>query len=84
MTAGYLRCGDLCCGWIGIPSEVPFAPSPFDPDETLDACPQCHRVNDMRQCCDEPECFAEATCGTPTPGGYRRTCGKHMPREVTT
>lgn len=28
--------------------------------------------------CDEPGCRQEATCGFPTPHGYRRTCGRHM------
>lgn len=27
--------------------------------------------------CDEIGCDHEATCGFPTPEGYRRTCGKH-------
>jgi hypothetical protein len=30
--------------------------------------------------CDEPGCKEEITCGTPTPTGYRRTCGKHLPK----
>ena len=29
--------------------------------------------------CDEPNCTAAVTCGTPTPDGYRRTCSKHQP-----
>lgn len=77
----YLRCGDLMCGWIGVQGEVLQAPSPFDPEEELEACPVCNRINDMRRCCDEPECFEEATCGTPTQTVYRRTCGKHRPKE---
>ena len=28
--------------------------------------------------CDEPGCKAEADCGWPSGGGYRRTCGVHM------
>ncbi len=31
--------------------------------------------------CDEPDCMEQATCGWPTSGGYRRTCGKHWIRE---
>ena len=27
--------------------------------------------------CQEPGCVAWATCGTPTPDGYKRLCGKH-------
>ena len=30
------------------------------------------------QTCDEPGCSERSTCGTPTPGGYRRVCGKHF------
>jgi hypothetical protein len=29
--------------------------------------------------CDEPDCYNEITCGTPTETGYRNTCGKHKP-----
>jgi len=32
--------------------------------------------------CDIAGCHKEATCGTPTPGGYRNVCGKHF-RELT-
>jgi len=30
--------------------------------------------------CDESGCKERYTCGTPTPNGYRKTCGKHIPR----
>jgi len=30
--------------------------------------------------CDEPDCYSEISCGTPTENGYRNTCGTHMPR----
>ena len=34
--------------------------------------------------CDEPGCMKQWTCGTPRtrgkPGGYRRTCGDHIPK----
>jgi hypothetical protein len=30
--------------------------------------------------CDEPDCYSEISCGTPTESGYRNTCGTHMPR----
>lgn len=33
--------------------------------------------------CDEPGCGEESTCGTPIPGGYRRTCHKHIPKVET-
>lgn len=80
MTAGYFRCADYRCGWIGTESEMLTAPNPFDPEDTLCGCPLCREVNNLRSCCDEPECFEPDTCGTPTPEGYRRTCGKHLPK----
>ena len=33
-----------------------------------------HKVPEM--VCDEPGCDEEATCGIPTPAGYRRVCGR--------
>ena len=30
--------------------------------------------------CDEPGCKEQVSCGTPTPTGYRNTCGKHRPK----
>ena len=32
--------------------------------------------------CDYPKCFEWATCGTPTPDGYKHFCGKHFAMEV--
>ena len=32
--------------------------------------------------CDEPGCTRMATCGTPSEGGYRRTCFWHSPVQV--
>jgi hypothetical protein len=31
--------------------------------------------------CDEPGCMEQASVGTPTPTGYRRTCHKHAPKQ---
>ena len=31
--------------------------------------------------CDEPDCYADASCGTPTKDGYRRTCFEHKPMD---
>lgn len=31
--------------------------------------------------CDEPECIAPVSCGTPTPDGYRATCYNHKPKK---
>ena len=81
MTKDYVRCAISRCGWIGRWREVPFAPNPFVTDETLYACPSCKTIGNFYDCCDEPECFEPASCGTPTQNGYRRTCLKHMPKE---
>ena len=39
-----------------------------------------HPVPSMQ--CDERGCRKQATCGWPTNGGYRRTCGDHMRYET--
>jgi hypothetical protein len=58
------------------------APNPFDPGNRIFGCPGCKSVNTMRSCCDEPGCWEPDTCGTLTPGGHRRTCGKHQPADT--
>jgi hypothetical protein len=73
------RCGDLRCGWHGREDKVLKAPDPFTEGEELWACPDCKEVNGIIMACDEPRCWKEATCGTPTPAGYRHTCGQHRP-----
>lgn len=72
-------CNDWRCGWHGMESEMLTAPNPFVEGETISACPKCKDVNCLLYACDEHECWDEATCGTPTPDGYRSTCGKHRP-----
>jgi hypothetical protein len=67
------------CGWLGQDSEMLKAPSPFDPEHTIVGCPRCREVETLVVACDEPGCSAKVTCGTPTPDGYRNTCGKHAP-----
>jgi len=66
------------CDWIGDDAELLRAPSPFDAEDTIVGCPKCKAVDDFKSACDEPGCGQDATCGFPAPGGYRRTCGKHM------
>lgn len=70
----------LCqsCDWTGSDAELLRAPSPFAADDTIVGCPKCKAVEDIANACDEPGCDQEATCGFPAPGGYRRTCCKHM------
>jgi hypothetical protein len=76
------RC--MGCQTISLESEFLTAPSPFNPDDTLTACPKCLEVEGttvFEEICDEPGCTEQATCGFPVDdeafGGYRRTCGKH-------
>ena len=70
----------LCqaCGWNGDDAALLRAPSPFDDTDTIVGCPKCRAVNEVETACDEPGCDMSATCGFPAPGGYRRTCGKHL------
>ena len=70
------------CGWRGHDDDILYAPSPFEPQFTIYACPKCKTIEQLRGCCDEPGCWEQDTCGTPTPSGYRRTCGKHMPNSI--
>ena len=75
------RC--IGCQAISLESEFLTAPSPFNPNDTLTACPKCLEVEGttaFEEICDEPGCTEQATCGFPAGeefGGYRRTCGKH-------
>lgn len=70
------RCHD--CGAITPDAELLHAPSPFDPDDELTACPRCRGVAQFDLLCDEPGCDKVGSCGWPTPhGGYRRTCYQH-------
>ncbi len=75
-------CANRRCGWRGTLDDVLRGKSPFD-DEVLIGCPKCKTVDNMIEACDEPGCWKAATCGTPTPSGYRRTCGDHWPNRTT-
>ena len=77
-----LRCEVHRCTWHGLDSETLTAPDPFDIGETLTGCPSCKSANTLREACDEPDCWEFSSCGTPTETGYRRTCGKHLPKEA--
>lgn len=68
------------CQWHGQSEEALTAPNPFDPEESIEGCPHCKSVDSLQMACDEPDCWLEVTCGTPTPSGYRQTCHKHAPK----
>jgi hypothetical protein len=77
-----IMCSERRCLWRGTEDQVLKAPSPFEPDVECWGCPDCKEINTMVGVCDEPGCWQETSCGTPTKdGGYRRTCGKHRPEE---
>lgn len=65
------------CNWIGTQAEFLTAPNPFDTDLSILGCPACKDVGDFIALCDEAGCNAPVTCGWPSPGGYRHTCGAH-------
>jgi hypothetical protein len=74
------------CGTVTLEHELLTAPSPFDAADELTACPKCKQCDEgFDLLCDEPGCSNHAGCGWPTGdnddewGGYRNTCGKHMP-----
>ena len=73
-----VTCVVLRCDWHGDVDDILTAPNPFNPTEELQGCPKCEEVNTIRVACDEHGCWEVATCGWPSPSGYRRTCGKHM------
>ena len=67
------------CDWRGHSTEQLRADNPFDPGEFIYGCPKCKSVDCFLRACDEAGCWSDVTCGTPTPNGYRNTCGKHRP-----
>lgn len=73
-----------CCE-VTLEPGLLTAPSPFEPSDTLTACPRCKQCDEgFELLCDEPGCNVVAGCGWPTNndadqwGGYRNTCGPHM------
>jgi NAD-dependent SIR2 family protein deacetylase len=66
------------CGKKFTHDDLRHAPHPFLPGVTVHGCPECGEM-DLAPCCDEPDCLRPVSCGTPTPEGYRLTCGEHRP-----
>lgn len=75
-------CSYYRCNWHGDSSEVLRAQNPFDATDEIEGCPKCKEIGSVVRACDEPDCWKEVTCGTPTPDGYRNTCGEHRPKKV--
>lgn len=65
------------CGWRGDDGGLLREANPFHPAHEIVACPECKEICDLDEACDDPECWQRATCGIPTPVGYKRLCGKH-------
>lgn len=68
------------CGLRTDSEHALFAPNPFDPSDKIIGCHGCLSVDSFTQACDEPDCWHEASCGTPTAHGYRHTCYRHIPK----
>jgi len=73
-----VRCEKRQCGWVGDEGDLLSADNPFRKGERIYACPKCRAIDSTLYTCDEPGCDEFATCGWPSKGGYRHTCGKHM------
>lgn len=69
------------CGWQGSLGDQLHGVNPFDTEDKIYGCPRCKTIDRMYPVCDEPDCWKPVTCGSPTPDGYRSTCGKHRPKE---
>ena len=67
------------CDWRGQSEHLLRAQNPFAVNDDIVGCPHCKEVNSMTMACDELDCWQQATCGTPTEGGYRQTCYRHKP-----
>jgi hypothetical protein len=77
-----LVCDNRRCDWHGTSDQVLRAPNPFEDGEIL-GCPKCKDIRTLFAGCDEPGCTSIWTCGTPSPTGYRQTCGRHVPIVAT-
>jgi hypothetical protein len=71
------RCSE--CRWIGFAQEIDKVKDQKS-DDAWSVCPNCRTPEHILVCCDEEDCWEQLTCGSPTPDGYRSTCGKHQPK----
>lgn len=75
-----VKCDERRCEWQGLAHELLTATHPFNVYDKIKGCPKCRQCGTIVPVCDEPGCWNPASCGTPTPDGYRSTCGNHIPR----
>lgn len=69
------RCKE--CGWGGKETEIVRFPDPELPGNLWNICPRCRAAEQFDNICDEAGCRQIASCGWPSPIGYRRTCYEH-------
>jgi len=74
------------CNWQGVDDEIDIVEDPkHDSDTVWQICPECRDAEQFNICCDEPNCWKVATCGSPTLSNvYRHTCDKHIPKDKIT
>lgn len=78
--SGKVKCDELRCGWQGTIEELLTFPHPaIDGKRAEGCCPKCRQCGTIIPVCDEQGCWNHASCGTPTPAGYRSTCPNHIP-----
>ncbi len=78
MSNHRFRCTE--CGAIYLEHDIPQWPGPDGVE--FGYCDKCRSAESFVNICDELGCDREATCGWPSPGGYRRTCFDHLKRDA--
>lgn len=73
MTENRWRCTE--CDWRGY--KLLVAPNPFDTEQSICGCPNCKDVGQFVSACMVDDCKQDASCGTPTPDGYKWLCSTH-------
>jgi ABC-type dipeptide/oligopeptide/nickel transport system permease subunit len=58
------------------------SPDPFNPGETIEACPKCREIGTLVGCCDLSGCRKPGTSGIPSPTGYLHRCHEHYPERI--
>lgn len=66
------------CREIFLQSELLSAPHPFSTG-SIPGCPRCKNTfgTEAEVACDEPGCDEDASCGWPSPEGYRHAMLPH-------
>jgi hypothetical protein len=74
-------CGNWRCGWAGSSDDLLYAPNPFEPDDTIRACPKCKDIdNSLHTACEIDGCKRYGEGGYPLADGrYVWRCFEHRP-----